>query len=266
MNRRHWLLGLVSLLGGVRVLPALGQGMMGQVDLSSPRMTRAELDRAAIEGMIGDAGGNPVDLRDRSLNGLDLSGLNLAGARLQWARLNKARLRACDLEGADLGMVWAVAADFTEATLRNADLFQGQYRRAIFDRADLSGARLIGNFDMVRFNGARLHGARGGADMRNQSMGLIRASFRSAVLENADLSAADFSRADFEYAKLRGADLEGADFTRVLLGGADLRGANLRGLVLDGADIASVDFRGAEGVEAIVGLDRTKNRNRAFFD
>ncbi len=266
MNRRRWLLGLVSILGGARALPALAQGLMGQVDMSSPRMTSAELDRAAVEGMIAEAGGGPVDLRDRSLNGLDLSGLDLGGARLQWARLNGTRLRGCDLRGADLGLVWALEADFTDADLAGADLFQGQFVRAIFDGADLESARMIGNFDGARFLGARLRTVRGGADMRNQSMGLIRASFRSAVLENADLAGADFSRADFEYAKLGGAALEGVDFTHALLGGADFRGCRIAGMILDGADIASADFRGVIGLDAVVGLDRAKNRRRAFFD
>ncbi len=266
MDRRSWLSGLAAMFAVGRSGSVVAQGMMGQVDMSAPGMTESDLSRADLARMIAAAGGDPIDLRERSLNGLDLSGLDLRGARLQWARLNGAKLRGCDLRGADLGLVWAVEADFAGADLGGADLFQGQFLRAIFDGADLERARMIGNFERARFLRARLSAVRGGADMRNQSMGLIRASFRSAVLEDADLTGADFSRADFEYAKLRGADLRGVDFAHALLGGADLRGCRIAGMILEEADIASADFRGVIGLDAVVGLDRAKNRRRAFFD
>ena len=38
--------------------------------------------------------------------------------------------------------------------------------------------------------------------MRNQSMGLMHASFRCARLDDADMTGARLSRADFEFAQL----------------------------------------------------------------
>ena len=52
------------------------QGMMDHVDLSSPRMSGAELRREDVERLI--AAGGAGMLADKSLNGLDLSGLDLA--------------------------------------------------------------------------------------------------------------------------------------------------------------------------------------------
>jgi uncharacterized protein YjbI with pentapeptide repeats len=66
--------------------------------------------------------------------------------------------------------------------------------------ADLTGAHLVG---------ARFEGAGCGADEKNQSMGLMRATFKSADLSRADLSRANLSRADLRFAKLSGANLVG---------------------------------------------------------
>ncbi len=269
--RRRFLADLGRRLGGTLVLAAIarnapGQGMdtmMRGLDLDSPRMTEAELDRAAIEAMIRRGG--PVDLRGRGLNGLDLAGLDLRGADLTGARLNRARLAGARLDGAKLAQVWAMEADFTEASLRGADLFQGQFPRARFDRADLTGARLIGNFTGARFRAAVLRQVRGGADLTNQSMGLIRAVLRSADLEGADLRGADLTLADMEYARLRGADLRGAKLVKALLGGADLTGARVDGLDLSGADLASTVLRDLVGRQGLIGLERARNRDRAFF-
>ncbi len=269
--RRSFLRDLGRRLGGIVALAAVarnarGQGMdmmMRGLDLDSPRMTEAELDRAAVEAMIHRGG--PVDLRGRGLNGLDLAGLDLREADLTGARLNRSRLAGARLDGAKLAQVWAIEADFSEASLRGADLFQGQFPRARFDRADLTGARLIGNFTGARFRKAVLRELRGGADLTNQSMGLIRAVLRSADLEGADLRDADLTLADMEYVRLRGADLRGARLVKAMLGGADLTGARVDGLDLAEADIASAVLRDLVGREGLKGLERARNRDRAFF-
>ena len=63
-----------------------------------------------------------------------------------------------------------------------------------------------------------------GADMRNQSMGLMRAVLKSANLERLNARDADLSRVDLEFASLKGADLTGASLRGAQLGGADLTG------------------------------------------
>ena len=258
---------LARLLAALLLLtaPVAAQDMMDHVDLSSPRMSAAELSRADVEALIARAGpGQPVVLTDRSLNGLDLSGLDLAGADLRWARLNRAKLVGTRLAGANLDLAWGIEADFSGADLRGASLFQVQLRRARLDGADLSGSRLTGDLNQTSLKGARLADIDGAADMRNQSMGLMRAALRSAVLDGADLSRARLGRADMEFAKLRGADLSGADLALAQLGGADLTGASVAGLDLTGADLASTTLRDLTGGEAIRGLDQARNLDRAF--
>lgn len=243
---------------------AHAQGMMDHVDLSSPRMSGADLQRGDIERLI--AAGGSVMLADKSLNGLDLSGLDLRGADLRWARLNRTSLAGARLDGARLDLAWGIEADFSGASLKDATLFQAQLLRARMDGADLSGARIPANFESASMVGTRLVGADGSPDMRNQSMGLMRAILRLAKLQGADLTDAELNRADMEYAKLQGAKLQGADLTMAKLGGANLTGAELAGCDLTGAAIASAIFLQAHGLSEVVGLDRTIHRDRAFFD
>jgi uncharacterized protein YjbI with pentapeptide repeats len=227
-----------GVLAGVRLRLASAQEMMAHVDLSSPRMSQAEMTREQVEALV--KAGGPVSLTDKSLNGLDLSGLDLSGADLRWARLNKAVLKGAKLAGARLELAWALDADLTGADLGGANLFQAQLLRSRLDDADLSRARITATFDNASLRHARLREADGAADMRNQSMGLMHASFRSARLDGADMTGARLSRADFEFAHLAGAHLDGADMSRALLGGADLTGASVAGLDLVGADLVEV--------------------------
>jgi uncharacterized protein YjbI with pentapeptide repeats len=66
--------------------------------------------------------------------------------------------------------------------------------------ADLTGAHLVG---------ARFEDADCSADEKNQSMGLMRATFKSADLGRADFARANLARADLRFAKLPGANLAG---------------------------------------------------------
>ncbi|TMH97255.1 MAG: hypothetical protein E6H43_18510, partial [Betaproteobacteria bacterium] len=85
----------------------------------------------------------------------------------------------------------------------------------------------------------------GAADMKNQSMGLMRANIVSANLRGADLSGSDFSRADFSFSDLSGANLAGTRLSGAEFSGTDLRGANLAGADLSGAKLVDTDFTGA---------------------
>ena len=255
------LAGLAALIGNKS---GFAQSMMQHVDLSSPRMREAELTRADIEGAI--AKGGPLDLKDKALNGLDLSGLSLQNADLRWARLNRTRLANADLRGARLELAWAIEADLTRADLRRANLFQGQFARSLMNEADLSEARVAANLEGTSLRGAHLAQADGAADMRNQSMGLMRTVLRRANADGADFSGARLARADLEYARLRGANLENVDLARSLMGGADLTGARVAGLTLSGADLAGALLLELEGEEGINGLEESRNLDRTFRD
>jgi uncharacterized protein YjbI with pentapeptide repeats len=227
------------------------QDMLLGADMASPAMTRAEMSRADIEALI--AKGGPVDLSDKALSGLDLSGLDLRGANLRTARLNRTVLRGTDLSGANLEQSWFLKANLSGARLVGARMFGITARDADFSGADLSRAIPIGDFRGASFSGANLAGLKGGADLRNQSMGLMRTVFASVNLSGATLRGADLGRARIDFSDLRGADL-----TDAVLTGADLSGANLTGATVAGADFRNADVGGARLVD-LKGQDRARD-------
>ena len=240
---------LAVLLTGIA---AAEQDLLLGVDMTTPAMTRAETSRAAIEDLIAKAGGQPIDLSDKSLSGLDLSGLDLRGANLRTARLNKAKLRGTDLSGADLAQAWLLEADLAGARLVGARMFGVTARGADFSGADLSGSKPIGDFRGAKMRRATLVDLQGGADIRNQSMGLMRAVFVSVDLSGANLRGANLGRARLEFA-----DLEDADLTNAVLMGSDLSGANLTGATVAGADFGNVEVTGARLID-LRGQDNAK--------
>ncbi|MAP19239.1 MAG: hypothetical protein CL626_09520 [Aurantimonas sp.] len=228
----------VSLL----VVPASGQDMMRGLDLTSPRMTAAAMTRAEVEALLARAtNAAPADLSRAELNGLDLSRLDLAGADLTSAYLNGTDLSNARLAGAKLDQAWGLGANFAGANLSGASLFQSQMQDATFDGADLSAARIAGDFSRASFVRANMSGADFSADMRNQSMGLMRGVLNSADLTGTDLSGANLSRAAAEFADFTDADLSGADLTRFEASGADFNGA-----MVEGADFADAELQSAK--------------------
>ena len=113
----------------------------------------------------------------------------------------------------------------------------------------MTGARLVG---------ARLENADCSADEKNQSMGLMRATFKSADLRRADFSGANLARADLRFAKLSGANLAGATLREADASGADLRGALLKDASTSGLDVdsARIDSAGLPYVSKASHLDR----------
>jgi uncharacterized protein YjbI with pentapeptide repeats len=226
-----------ALLLGSTPLPA--QDMLQGVDLSQPAYSQSEMTRAEIEAAL-KAGTR--DFSGKSLNGLDLSGLDLSGANFRAARLNKARLAGSKLDGAILDQAWLMHADLSGASLKGAHAFAAQMQHIRADKADFSGARLAGDLSGASLKGAIFDGADLSADMKNQSMGLMRAVMRSAQLDGArfhktNLMSADLrfihaAGADFADANLMNADAAGADFT-----GAIFTGAMTKDLDLDSAQI-----------------------------
>lgn len=247
-------LALSLMLAALAAGPAAAeQDLLLGADMASPAMTQAEMSRADIEAMITAAHGKPIDLHDKALSGLDLSGLNLRGANLRTARLNKANLRGADLGGANLEQAWFIKADLSGAKLMDARMFGITARDANLSGADLSRSMPIGDFKGANMSGATLVDLRGGADIKNQSMGLMRAVFVSVNLTGANLKGANLGRSRLEYA-----DLTDADLTDVMLMGSDLSGANLTGATVTGADFRNVDVSGARLI-GLKGQDGAKD-------
>lgn len=260
------------LLGGAVALmlaagPVRAQGLMDSVDMTSADMTQAELTVQEVVALIESTPpGTKPDLARRRLSGLDLSGVDFKGADLRWTRLNKAKLRGADLRNATLDLGWLIAADLEGADLSGASLFSTQMRRANLKRAKLDGARITANLSKADLSGASLRNADMAADMKNQSMGLMRAVLTSANLDGADLSGARAGRADLEFASLKGARLDGADFSHAALGGADLSEASVAGTVFRYADVAATTLTGLKSRAQAVGMDEMENSDQAVVD
>jgi uncharacterized protein YjbI with pentapeptide repeats/rhodanese-related sulfurtransferase len=263
---------VTALLGGglaltLAVAPVRAQGLMDSVDMTSADMTEAEITAPEVASLIAGAeSGSPPDLTSRRLSGLDLSGLDFKGADLRWARLNKTKLRGANLRNCKLDLGWLVGADLEGADLTGASLFSAQLQGANLKQAKLDGARITANLSNADLRGASLRDADMAADMKNQSMGLMRAVLTSAMLDGADLSGAHAARADMEFASLRGARLDRVDLTRAKLGGADLTEASVAGTVFRQADVAGTNMTRLKNRELALGMDALVNSDRAVVD
>ena len=244
---------------------SVAQSEMDHVDLTSVEMTTAEMSRDELLALIANRmPGVSVDLSKRRLSGLDLSGVDLSGTDLRWARLNRTDLRGANLRGARLDNAWMIEANLEGADLTNASLFASQMQRARLVGATLRNARIIANLSRAEASGANFDGADMAADMRNQSMGLMRTVLRSATADGASFRGTKAGRIDAEFASLRDADLTRADFTGAKLAGADLTGANVHGMVITGADVNSTKLVSIKGHNAMVGFEQARNVGEAF--
>jgi uncharacterized protein YjbI with pentapeptide repeats len=122
----------------------------------------------------------------------------------------------CDLTG----------ADFSNAFMRFANLFQSDLSGAIFDRADMAGSFL----EETKLDGARM--------FRTNASG---AQFNRASLKNADLRETWLNYAHLKDADLSGADVTGAIFSTAQIQGADL--STVKGLTQAMLDRACADGR-----------------------
>jgi len=250
---------LVWAVAGFFATSATAQDMMHHVDLSSPAYSSAEMTRAEVEALL-KAGQGGADLSGRSLNGLDLSRLDLSGVNFHAARMNGAKLTGARLDGAILDQIWAIGADFSQASLKKAHLFGSQMQETKCDEANFSGARVAADLSRASLRGANFTGADLAADMRNQSMGLMRAVLNSADLTGAIFEDANLPATDLQFAKFMGADLRRASLAGAEAGGADFRNAIIDHTNVDGTDVtaARIDARQEKVFE------RAKNIDRAY--
>jgi len=69
--------------------------------------------------------------------------------------MNKANFSGSTLDGMVLDQVWAVAADFSGASLNKANLFASQMQDSKFDGADLSGTRITADLSRASLRNAK---------------------------------------------------------------------------------------------------------------
>ena len=127
---------------------------------------------------------------------------------------------------------------------------------------------VIRAFDKLRasLRNARFDGADLAADMRNQSMGLMRGVLKSATLDGASFANANLSRVVLEFASLRNVSFKGAVLVGAELAGADLGGADVTGANFLDADVNSARLIGLIGRERAVNLEKARNMDRAVRD
>ena len=124
----------------------------------------------------------PADFTNLEAPGANLSGIDFAGATLFGANLKGANLSNANLARCNLNVAILRDAVLVDADLREAKLFSSVLAHADLSRADLRGARLMGNFERAKLESANLERVQGGADMRNQPMGLVRLVLTGARL------------------------------------------------------------------------------------
>lgn len=237
------------------------QDMLQGVDLAQPAYSKSELTRADVEAaLLHRKSGNKVDLSEKSLNGLDLSGLDLHGVDFHAARMNKTSLAGARLDDAILDQAWLIEADLTGASLKGAHAFAAQMQRIRADGADFAHARLAGDLTGASARGANFSEADLSADMKNQSMGLMRAVLRSAVLEGARFHKANLASADLRFARAAGADFSEANLKGADAAGADLTGANWAGAKTEGLDLdsAQIDLAASAALAGAQNIDRAR--------
>ena len=234
-----------------------------------PAAHSSDLDAAQLREILAAATPEkPADFSGRLLENLDLSNLDfkrakLAGANLFGAKLVNSDLAGADLSGARLDLAWIMRANFTNADLSNASLLGLVVSSGLdislaeaprFKGANFSGARIIARLAGFDLSDTHFIGAKMGADMKNQSMGLMRTDLSGANLSGADLSKADLGRALLRFANLRGAKLTGADLSGAALSGAGLTGADLTGANATDADFGGAALQNARGLDTMRGF------------
>ena len=174
-----------------------------------------------------------IDVLDIDLGNAKLPLSSLKGAIVQDVGAYGADLRGCDaqnsqwlestLEGADLR--WA---DFTKARFPITSLDHANAANAVFTDAELIETAESACFDHAT-------ALRWKPDAPEFPASMTGATFRHAVLREAQFAGTKLEGAVFD-----GADLTGASFT-----GANLRGASFRGAMLTGTTFTGCDLDGA---------------------
>ena len=227
----------------------------------------AELTRADVQSKLASTPAGQTasfvgsslagaDLHDLDFSHADLSGVDLSGADLRGAKLVGGKLVGAKLPGAKLNLAWIIGADFSHADLSGADLqtlivstgMQTLPQEAArFVGANLSGAKVTARFNLYDMHGANLSHIQASADMRNQSMGLIRTEFSQTNLNDANFKDAALAHVNFQFAKLARANFAGADLSYADFTGADLTDADLTSANTTGAIFTQAVLKGVKG-------------------
>jgi BTB/POZ domain-containing protein KCTD9 len=221
---------------------AVGKGSDGRFFSSALRIALESLAKET------DEAGNPVKLRDVSVEGANLAEVNLENANLEVCAFTLADLSQANFRNAKLNTVYFQRSRLFGADFRGASFQEVWFRHALYDETTLFPER----FDLHQ---ARAYRIAPGSDL--QGAMLENASLWNCNLEFANLRGANLNKAiigglsNLRYANLQGATLIGARAGKADLRGANLQNANLQNARLqdtrlDEADLQGADLRGAE--------------------
>lgn len=198
---------------------------------------------------------NPTNLTEVVLRGADLSGVDFRGANMRGADFKRSGLSGADFSGANLDLVILSEADLRNANLEGASVYGGVLPRSDLSGANLRGTKLLANVSRSTFDDADMENLMAGANMGNQSMGLIRINLKYASLAGSNLKNADLRVCDARFAKFINADMQGADLSQCDLRRADFSGANMKEVNLSEAKINGAVFDNIKNEDSIIGLD-----------
>ncbi|MFF1713964.1 pentapeptide repeat-containing protein [Streptomyces sp. NPDC058268] len=175
----------------------------GDVQAALHTMTRINI-RSIRSVDLADLGLPAAKLSFSDLSGATLKRTDLAEAELQFARLTKANFSDARCERASF-----YRSDLEEAVLTGADLHRADFRRADLTRACMSDSFAHwGKFDQACLVAAGLQRIKAERAMFDG------ADLRGARLEEANLSGAWFREARVEGAEFHEAELDMADLSR----------------------------------------------------
>lgn len=169
----------------------------------------------------------------RSIERLDLRNRSLRGINFDRAVIPKADLRSADLQRANMQWIQLLDADVTHAKFQGANLEQAQLASALAMFAEFQGA----NLRFADLEGAYLSFA------KFEGSYLRYANLQGARLDHVRFQGTDLRGAKLQGATLRNAHLQGANLQDVDLQHASLRGATLYIKVMNGAKVDLVDTR-----------------------
>ncbi len=207
----------------------------------------------------------------RGLETVDFVGAEMTGAKFHGVVLTDMDMNGSDWSGADIS-----GMRFTKCSLRGAqlDMNRSGARGVHFDRCDLGGAYLSGDFKSAHFDGSDLSGLRVG---NHTQMNLVHftstttrtlkgADFHQVNLTSAVFAGAEFYATDFSQAEMASVSTDGGSkFVECDFTGSDLENASFDGTLFGGSCFYNNASDGAsDNLSVFDRSGQTKFRQRVF--
>ncbi len=195
-------------------------------------MEKCDLSRAVLPRTLADIG---------------MSFGDMVVAHNDWLRTGGSQGAQIAVDGVDLGPIEWPGVTLSAAKLQRVTLVNAKFPSGRFDMANLEGSMLAGgDYSNATLRGANLDKAViDGAIFRDADFSPLPLAGVANTKWPARLKGVRAHKTDF-----RGADLRGVDFTESSLRDADFRGADLSGARLVDCDLTGADMREAKTDDA----------------